>query len=98
MIEVFSAAGRAAWGHILPPAALDSLHPPMRWQEAIIDPLQVVLVAEMDRPPTEVGSPSGAPKARGVVGLAVVRASEDHNAADTGELDSFYTHPAIWGA
>ena len=84
MSVVFLAAGKAAWGHILSKRGLEDLRPAARWLEAIQDSAQVVLVSE-----NESGT---------VVGLAVLRASEDEGAeAGTGELDSFYTHPSVWG-
>lgn len=78
-------AGLAAWPHILPADVIAALPFPARWAAAIdsTDARVAVLVAETD----------GAP-----VGFAVVRPSGDDDAAPgTGELDAFYTAPAVWG-
>jgi ribosomal protein S18 acetylase RimI-like enzyme len=83
MGEIFRSAGRAAWLHILQEELLRNLNPPERWREAIDDAAQRVLVAE------DQGQ---------VVGFAVLRRSGDADSGpDTGELDSFYTHPDCWG-
>ena len=81
--EIFRSAGKAAWPHFLPVEWLENLCPPERWREAIDDPSQRVLVAELEGE---------------VAGFAVLRRSGDADATeDTGELDSFYTHPNAWG-
>src|SRR6478672_2831471 len=67
MREVFRAAGRAAWAHILHEATLDQLTPPDRWRRAIDDPEQRVLVAEA---------------AGRLVGFAVVSPAEDAGACE----------------
>jgi L-amino acid N-acyltransferase YncA len=87
MAAIYVAAARQAWGHIYGDSELQSVRPPVerfRADIASADPRQHVLVA-----------------ARGerVIAFAVVRPSED---ADTdssrvGELDSFYSHPSVWG-
>jgi GNAT superfamily N-acetyltransferase len=85
MAEVFKAAGQAAWQHILPVTALEKLTPPARWAEAITSPDRqtAVFIAEL---------------AGEVVGFAVVRPSPEPDAnEETGELDSFYTDPKVWG-
>jgi GNAT superfamily N-acetyltransferase len=48
MQEVFCAAGRAAWPHILPSVWLETLNAPDRWREAITDANRIVLFAESD--------------------------------------------------
>lgn len=78
-------AGLAAWPHILPASLLATLPFPDRWAAAIgsADPRVAVLVAES----------SGE-----VVGFAITCPSGDTDAAPgTGELDGFYTSPAVWG-
>jgi len=78
-------AGMVAWPHILPARLLATIPMPDRWAAAIAssDPRVAVLVAE-----------SGGE----VVGFAITRPSGDVDASrDTGELDAFYTSPAVWG-
>lgn len=86
LVTIKRDAGLAAWPHILPADVIAALPFPDRWAAAIdsIDPRTAVLVAEA----------GGAP-----VGFAVVRPSGDDDPAEgTGELDAFYTAPAVWGA
>ena len=78
-------AGVAAWGHILPPAVIETLPFPDRWGAAIedSDPRVQVLIGEAGG------------QARG---FAVTRPSGDDDAvAVTGELDAFFVDPASWG-
>lgn len=87
MAEVFVAAARAGWAHMYPADGLAQLAPPeARMVEEVDDasPRRSVLVAELDDT---------------IVGFAVVRPSEDEDAdsATIGELDTFYTHPSVWG-
>ena len=85
MVAIKHDAGVAAWGHILPPAVVETLPFPGRWVAAIedSDPRAWVLIGEVG------GS------ARGFV---VTRPSGDGDAgAGTGELDAFYVDPASWG-
>jgi len=82
MEEVFRAAGQAAWAEMLAPEVLASLSPPERWREAIEATDCEVWIVDDDGP----------------VALAVLRRSQDDGAEpDTGEIDSFYAHPKVWG-
>ncbi len=76
-------AARAAWRHIVPPAALDAQTPdPAQWVDRLqsLDAGDVVLVAEVDGD---------------VVGFVWVR---PHSAApDTGEVAMLYSRPGVWG-
>lgn len=81
---IFRAAGKTAWSHILPPGALMELALPARWLDAISGEESSFFVAELE--------------AR-VVGFVVVRSSQDDDVDPemVGEIDAFYTHPAVWG-
>lgn len=86
MQDVFRAAGQAAWTEILPADVLSALTPPDRWRDAI----------ELELPEGEVWVAGAGPV---TMGFAVLRRSSDDDAAsDTGEIDSFYTHPTGWGS
>lgn len=87
MAEVYVAAAREGWAHMYPADGLAQLRAPEAHMVEEIEnpsPCRSVLVAELD------GT---------VVGFAVVRRSEDEDAGtDTvGELDTFYSHPGVWG-
>ena len=85
MVAIKRDAGLAGWPHILPPEVIETLPFPPRWGEAISspDPRTSALLAELDGR---------------VVGFAITRPSGDADAsAQTGELDAFYTDPAVWG-
>jgi GNAT superfamily N-acetyltransferase len=82
MREVFVAAGRAAWGHILSAEVLADLAPPERWRPGASPGSDAIVAEEEGR----------------VVGFVVLRASQDEDAeAGTGEVDACYTHPEVWG-
>jgi GNAT superfamily N-acetyltransferase len=86
MVRIKHDAGLAAWQHILPPEVIDELPFPARWEAAIDgdDPRAGALLAELDGR---------------VVGFAITRPSGDLDALpETGELDAFYTDPAVWGS
>ena len=83
--RVFDESGRAAWTHFLPAEGLAGLDtPPERWERDIAAEEIVCLVAERDGE---------------VVGFAVVRPTRDPDGdpARTGELDTFYALPSVWG-
>jgi GNAT superfamily N-acetyltransferase len=85
MMAIKRDAGVAAWGHILPPAVVETLPFLDRWAAAIgaVEPRTRVLVVEAASEP---------------VGFAVTRPSGDADADDhTGELDAFFVDPASWG-
>lgn len=85
MVPIKHDAGLSAWGHILPPAVIETLPFPDRWVAAIgsSHPRVSMLVAEADGQ---------------VVGFAFTRPSGDADADDgTGELDGFYVDPRRWG-
>lgn len=85
MVAIKHDAGLAAWQHILPPEVIETLPFPPRWGEAIAspDPRTSTLLAELDGR---------------VVGFAITRPSGDVDASpQTGELDGFYSDPAVWG-
>ena len=85
MVAIKHDAGLAAWQHILPPEVIETLPFLQRWAEAIAspDPRTSTLLAELDGR---------------VVGFAITRPSGDADASPrTGELDGFYTDPAVWG-
>lgn len=86
MVTIKHDGGAAAWPHILPAEVIDELPFLPRWEAAVegAEPRTAVIVAELD------GT---------VVGFAITRPSGDDDAAPhTGELDAFYTEPAVWGA
>jgi GNAT superfamily N-acetyltransferase len=83
--EVFRSAGRAAWGEIFPPEVLLELEPPERWRGAL----------GHEGRSGEVWVCRAESR---VVGFVVLRPSGDEDALpETGEIDSFYTHPDVWG-
>jgi GNAT superfamily N-acetyltransferase len=83
--DVFRSAGRAAWGEIFPADVLLELEPPERWRGAI---------GHEGR----AGEVWVAREGSLAVGFVVLRPSGDEGAlASTGEVDSFYTHPRVWG-
>jgi len=85
MVEVFQAAGQAAWGHIMSAEALTGLTPPTRWLDLISADKEIfaVLVASSDD---------------GVQGFVIAGPSGDEDAKPlTGEIVSMYTHPNVWG-
>jgi GNAT superfamily N-acetyltransferase len=87
MAEVYVAAAREGWAHMYPAHGLAQLRTPDARMVAEIEspsPRRSVLVAELDGV---------------VVGFAVVRRSEDEDADSetVGELDTFYSHPVVWG-
>lgn len=87
MREIFRAAGRVAWSSIFDPEGLVVLEPPARWRDLIGRQL----------PEAEVWIAKHAPN-EPAAGFVVIRASRDVDAsAQTGEVDSFYTHPDLWG-
>ena len=85
MVAIKHDAGVAAWGHMLPPAVVETLPFPDRWVAAIedTDPRVQVLIGE-------AGSQTR--------GFVVTRPSGDGDAGSgRGELDAFYVDPASWG-
>jgi GNAT superfamily N-acetyltransferase len=87
MAATYVNAARASWAHIVGESSLETLQPPvdrLRAELASTDPRRQVLVAEREGQ---------------VIGFAVVRASRDGDAdgVQTGELDQFYSDPAVWG-
>jgi L-amino acid N-acyltransferase YncA len=87
MAAIYVNAAREGWAHILGASSLEALEPPvdrLRAEFASTDARQQVLVAE---------------KEGRVIGFAIVRQSqdEDAHAAEVGELDHFYSDPAVWG-
>lgn len=85
MVAIKHDAGLAAWPDILPPEVIETLPFPPRWGETMAspDPRTSTLLAEVDGR---------------VVGFAITRPSGDADASpQTGELDAFYTDPAVWG-
>jgi ribosomal protein S18 acetylase RimI-like enzyme len=87
MAELYIAAAREGWSHIYPADALAQLRAPeARMVEEIEDTSarRSVLVAVLDSE---------------VVGFAVTRPShdEDESSESIGELDTFYSHPRVWG-
>lgn len=86
MDETFREAGAAAWAHIFPNEGLAKLSPPARWAEAVAS-------HTIESPRGFVAEADGV-----VVGFAVIRPSPEPNGElPTGELDSFYTRPSVWG-
>jgi GNAT superfamily N-acetyltransferase len=86
MQQIFREAGALAWAHIFSEEGLAKLNPPVRWAEAVV-------IQTPERPQVLVAEQDGA-----VVGFAVIRQSPDPDCdIHTGELDSFYTHPDVWG-
>jgi GNAT superfamily N-acetyltransferase len=87
MAELYLAAAREGWSHIYPAEALAQLRSPeARIVDEIEDttPRRSVLVAELDSE---------------IAGFAVTRPSKDEDGSSEriGELDTFYSHPLIWG-
>jgi GNAT superfamily N-acetyltransferase len=81
--ETFVAAGRAAWGHIVAPAQLEAMPPPVdTWRERLVHlpPRDVVLVAV----------------AGGVV-VGFVWVTPDTAEPGVGCVETFYTRPDVWG-
>jgi len=87
MAAIYVTAARQGWVHIFGEHRLTTLKPPvdrLRAEVASTDRHQQVLVAEREGR---------------VSAFAVVRPSqdEDANSALVGELDQFYSDPAVWG-
>jgi GNAT superfamily N-acetyltransferase len=83
--QVFANAGKAAWSHIFGEEALSRLIPPDRWRQILTFPYNRTAVF-------------GACAEGEVKGFIVLRPSEDEDATvETGEVDSFYTDPSVWG-
>jgi L-amino acid N-acyltransferase YncA len=87
MAAIYIEAARAGWARILGTSNLEALEPPvdrLRAEFASTDARQHVLVAE---------------KEGRVIAFAVVRQSRDEDAhgAEVGELEQFYSAPAVWG-
>src|SRR3954452_6001850 len=87
MAAIYVNAAREGWAHILGASSLEGLEPPvdrLRADLASADARQQMLVAE---------------KEGRVIAFAIVRPSrdEDADAAALGELDQFYSDPAVLG-
>jgi GNAT superfamily N-acetyltransferase len=85
MSRVFNEAGRAAWTQFLPAEGLARLDlPPERWERDIAAEEVVAFVAE---------------RTGKVVGFAAVCPTRDPDgdSARTGELDTLYALPSVWG-
>jgi L-amino acid N-acyltransferase YncA len=83
--DIFRSAGRAAWQEMFTVESLDALEPPERWRGAI---------GHTGRS----GEVWVARESATAVGFVVIRNSGDDDATPTtGEVDSFYTHPSVWG-
>jgi GNAT superfamily N-acetyltransferase len=85
MSRIFDQAARAASTHFLPARGLAELDtPPERWERDIAAEGVDALVVEHDNQ---------------VVAFAVVRPTQDPDGdpAHTGELDTFYALPSVWG-
>lgn len=87
MAAIYVDAARNGWALIFGEQSLKTLKPPvdrLRAELASTDPRQQVLVAD---------------RQGRVIAFAVVRPSQDEDADSTlvGELDQFYSDPAVWG-
>lgn len=81
--EIYLAAARAAWGHIVGDATLAALSSPVAtWEERLraLPPAEAVVVA---------AGPGG------LDGFVWVRPAPDD---DAGEVAMLYTRPSVWGA
>ena len=85
MSRVFLAAGRRAWTHFLPEQELAAASPPAEhWERQVAgEDGALALVAELEGE---------------VVAFAVIRPSQDADAAGAGEIDTFYASPRVWGS
>ena len=84
---IYVTAARAGWAHIFDEPSLKAMEPPvdrLRAECASEDPRRQVLVAECEGR---------------VIAFAVLRPSQDENVdgIQVGELDQFYSAPAVWG-
>jgi GNAT superfamily N-acetyltransferase len=85
MSRVLDQAGRAAWTHFLPASGLAELRiPPERWERDIAAEEVDALVAECDGQ---------------LIAFAVARPTQDLDGdpTRTGELDTLYALPSVWG-
>jgi GNAT superfamily N-acetyltransferase len=87
MAAIYVDAAREGWAHIFGESSLEALEPPfdrLRAEFASTEPRREVLVAEREGR---------------VIAFAVVRPSRDEDAdgIQVGELDQFYSDPALWG-
>ena len=86
MAAIYVDSAREGWAHFLGASNMDALQPPLdrlRAELASADARQQTLVAEEDGR---------------VIAFAVVRPSQDEDADSlrVGELDQFYSDPAVW--
>jgi L-amino acid N-acyltransferase YncA len=84
---IYVNAARAGWAHIFDEPSLKAMEPPvdrLRAEFVSTDPHRKVLVAESEGR---------------VIAFTVLRASQDEDAdgIQVGELDQFYSDPAVWG-
>jgi L-amino acid N-acyltransferase YncA len=87
MAAIYVNAAREGWAHFLGESSVEALQPPvdrLRAELASADARHQILVAEREGR---------------VFAFAVVRASQDDDAdgLEVGELDQFYSEPAVWG-
>lgn len=87
MAAIYVAAARQGWVHIFGEQRLMKLKPPvdrLRTELASTDTRQQALVADTEGR---------------VIAFAILRPSQDEDADSTvvGELDQFYSDPAVWG-
>ncbi len=87
MAAIYVNAARTGWAHMFGESGPEALQPPadrLRAELASTDPRRRALVAEREGR---------------VIGFAVLRPSrdEDTDGVRTGELDQFYSDPAVWG-